>query len=533
MKIKRSFLALAIAGLLSIPFAVAVGEPQNVTGLQANAISASAIGLSWGSARDANGGLVDHYRIYYGKNSVQTAGEGEYENEVDTSNNNTSYVVPNLEPGIQYYFSATAFDNKGVESEAYSLEVNATTLSNAAGEEIPELTEDTTPPTVVRVTAPYKTRVIVELSEPVVLPAEAPESAFSINGQLAVNQVLSVLSVQTDDSGTQVMLETAPQTAGTGYVVTVGVAVMDAAGNPIVSGNTDSGLFTGSDLEAPQEVVQSGMAEAPAEALVTEEPTAETPVTEEPVVEEPAPVAAPLNCGNDTTCFYNNLKTCASATLVEVADQTQTKQEVTGLDGESCVVKHEVASILDLQNPKTVECRIPASSLDARVARITDNTGKLFENEAEARGACTGTYLNEFVQAMFAAAPVADTTPPENITNLVLTFREELEKFIVMLHWVASLNSAGDLVDQILYQSMDRGQNYDAGSSLGSSKTDHEVPNLEGGKEYTFKITTKDASGNESTGVVKSIRLPQTGAAVGLLLMGSVLGAYRALRRKK
>ena len=46
----------------------------------------------------------------------------------------------------------------------------------------------------------------------------------------------------------------------------------------------------------------------------------------------------------------------------------------------------------------------------------------------------------------------------------------------------------------------------------------YELPGMEGGKEYTFKITTKDASGNESVGVVKSIRLPQTGVGVGLLI---------------
>ncbi len=81
--------------------------------------------------------------------------------------------------------------------------------------------------------------------------------------------------------------------------------------------------------------------------------------------------------------------------------------------------------------------------------------------------------------------------------------------------------------------SMDRGKNYDAGKPLGPLVAKNEVANLDGGKEYTFKITTKDASGNESTGVVKSIRLPQTGAGAGLLLLGSLAAAKRLLRRKK
>ena len=53
------------------------------------------------------------------------------------------------------------------------------------------------------------------------------------------------------------------------------------------------------------------------------------------------------------------------------------------------------------------------------------------------------------------------------------------------------------------------------------------------GKEYTFKISTKDDNGNESVGVVKSIRLPQTGVGLGLLLLGSVGVAGRLLRRKR
>jgi hypothetical protein len=102
-----------------------------------------------------------------------------------------------------------------------------------------------------------------------------------------------------------------------------------------------------------------------------------------------------------------------------------------------------------------------------------------------------------------------------------------------MMSWTPSLNTAKDLADQILYMSMDRGKNFDAGKPLGALVAKTEVPNLDGGKEYTFKITTKDASGNESTGVVKSIRLPQTGAGVGLILIGSLAAAKRLLRRKK
>ena len=130
---------------------------------------------------------------------------------------------------------------------------------------------------------------------------------------------------------------------------------------------------------------------------------------------------------------------------------------------------------------------------------------------------------------------VVDTTAPENITDLLLTQKLlELNEYLVTLTWTPSLNTAGDLIDQILYKSLNRGQNYDNGLSLGANATKYETK-LEGGKEYTFKITTKDQTGNESTGVIKSIRLPQTGPA-GIMLITSMLsglGATQVLRRKK
>ena len=131
------------------------------------------------------------------------------------------------------------------------------------------------------------------------------------------------------------------------------------------------------------------------------------------------------------------------------------------------------------------------------------------------------------------AAEEIDITPPEDITNLMLSFKEQLEKFVITMNWTASINTAKDLVDQILYMSMDRGITYDGGKPLGPVVTSHQVPNLEGGQEYTFKVTTKDASGNESVGVVKSIRLPQTGFGAGILVLTSAAAAYQTLRRKK
>jgi len=525
MKTKYSLIALAAAALLAIPLALAAGEPANVTGVTAHPVSATSMGLSWNSSHDSAGGLVNHYRVYYGTVSVQTAGQGDYEHQTDTPNNNTSFTVTGLTAGTTYYFSVTALDSKGLESEAYSLEAHATTSGSAApASGTPSAaTGDTTAPTVAQVAASFKTQVTVTFSEPVKLPASAPQTAFSIAEQVVTANTLAVTGAVLDTTDSKkVNLTTATQKPGVSYIVTAGVGVTDVAGNPIVSGNTDSGLFVGSSSAAPAAVTPP----------IVMPPAQTTPPATTPPVVAP-PVVEPKDCGGDEACFYAQLKTCAPVKMVSVVGQSQTKREVAGPEGANCVLKYEVAGMLDLNNPKTLECKIPTASLGDRVTRVTAKTGKFFTNEAEARQLCTGTELEDFVHSEFTAAPVADTTPPENVTKFTLAFKAEVEKFVIMLRWVASLNSAKDLVDQILYMSMDRGQHYDAGASLGKTVTTHDVPNLEGGKEYTFKLTTKDAAGNESTGVVKSIRLPQTGAAAGLLLLGSLFGAKGLLRKKK
>lgn len=524
MHIKKSLIALAAAAILAIPMGFAAGEPDNVTGLTASPIDSYSVGLSWNSAKTAAGGLVDHYRVYYGIASVQTLGEGDYDHEINTPNNNTSFVISNLAPQTTYYFSVTAVDSGGAESEAYSLEASAATPAEPAAPA--EAGSDEESPVVASALATGRYEVLVSFSEPIVLPAVMPEAAFSIAEQAIATNVLNVTGARVSGENNQkVILQTGEQAPNVSYTVTAGGAVTDLAGNPMISGNTDAAIFLGSSLEGTP---------APEQPVVTE-PVAEVPVAEVPVniletPAAPAESAEPINCGNSWKCFYEYVRTCTSAEMVETTDKTEVRHAV--VPGETnCTLHYEAASILDLENAETLDCVLPKDSMEARARRAMDvEGGSLFEAEAEVRELCAGDYLETFIAGMNAEK--ADTTPPEDVTNLVISFREQMEKFVAMLRWVASLNSAGDLVNQILYMSRDRGSTYDSGKPLGAEVTSHEVPDLEGGKEYTFKLTTKDAVGNESAGVIKSIRLPQTGAAAGLLLFGSALGAGHMLRRK-
>ena len=507
MNTKKIFICLISTLVFTVQVAFAAGAPKNVTDVEATAIDANSIGLTWSGAKDGEGGLVDHYRIYYGAFSVLDAGGGDYENEVDTSNNNTSYVLSELSPDTTYYFSVTAFSSDDLESDEYSLEASASTSEDGEGEsEGEEEGEgDVVSPTVTSVVAPDKSHVKVIFSEAVQLPID-PEVAFGIVEQVNPANTLTIISVVMDAEDAEnktVLLETSEQTPDINYIVTAGVTIKDLADNPIVSGSTDSGLFLGSSVEP---------------AVEGEEPAEDTEPVEEGTEDEKEATEAE-DCTEDMSCFLPHLSDCSAVMLIESDDDHEYKLELTGSDADDCLVKYVASRHPSLLYAGTdMECKVIKGDY-ANVEAYRDAFDIL---------KCTGD-----LAAGYKEVEIKDTTPPENITNLLLTFRENLEKYAVMLSWTASLNTAKDLVDQMIYMSLDRGNNYDSGKSLGALVAKTEVADLDGGKEYTFKVTTKDSAGNESTGAVKSIRLPQTGFGVGLLLLGSVAAAGRMLRRKK
>ncbi len=128
-----------------------------------------------------------------------------------------------------------------------------------------------------------------------------------------------------------------------------------------------------------------------------------------------------------------------------------------------------------------------------------------------------------------------DKISPEDITNFLITFNKQFDKYLLRFAWIPSLNTAGDLIDQILYMSLDKGKTYKRGISLGPETNTYQMKNIEGGRTYTFKITTKDINGNESKGVIKSVTLPKTGPIMIISVLTSVLigGSISIARKRK
>ena len=91
-----------------------------------------------------------------------------------------------------------------------------------------------------------------------------------------------------------------------------------------------------------------------------------------------------------------------------------------------------------------------------------------------------------------------DSTAPANVSDL--TAQPDDEK--VVLNWTPPPDIPGDLSGYNVYYSDDGGETYaPASSSLSKSIEQHEVTSLTNGQLYTFKVSTYDDSGNESTGV--------------------------------
>lgn len=86
----------------------ASGKPSEVSNFEAFPAS-SRVNLVWGAADDDAG--ISHYRIYYGTSSENL------DQQVDTNDNNTTWYVPNLADGTEYFFKVAAVDIENQEGD--------------------------------------------------------------------------------------------------------------------------------------------------------------------------------------------------------------------------------------------------------------------------------------------------------------------------------------------------------------------------------------------------------------------------------
>lgn len=482
--------------------------PDDVENLQIEVYDGAVL-LSWDVATDDT--EVVGYNIYSGPESV-TDEEGEYSNDVIDAEDVIEYLIEDLENGEEIYFAVTAYDAAGNESENYSTEVYGTPDESYG--EAPESEHgaaDEEPPTVSDTQALDNETVSVEFSEAVVLPADEPEMAFSIINN-ATSETLTVNAVEMDPDdvlGQTVLLTTDPQEGGAEYILTAGIQIEDTVGNPIISGTSDTAAFIGSTVEPGSDLTGD---------LPDEDFEAPTVVSAEAIDMNSVQLvfSEPVILDSDPELNF----------FISEVDDATNELSINGVE------RDDTGSIITIETSAQEDIEYSVI-----VSGVLDEAGNAIDDLANTAVFMGNVDMDDDVVIPIEEDPLDDlmedeegsmALTPENVKNLVATL---LNDIVVRLSW--EMPDDPSVIDQILYKSTDGGNNYDAGTPLGTDREEVEVTGLTPGNEYYFKVTTKDVEGNESDGMITHIMLPETGMGVGLLIGASMgLAAFKNRKRK-
>ncbi len=466
--------------------AVDKNPPSDVIGLKGIALNAGAK-ISWDAATDNL--KVAGYQVHYDVKSVQNPGE-KYAFIKDVGNVLT-YNVTGLENGKKYYFSIIAYDEAKNESANWGApEASVTPTADA-----PEA-KDNTAPQVSKATALSKEQVKVVFSEAVVIPKDKPEDAFQIEDEDTL-EPLAILKAEMDEedkNNKTVVLTTAPQTEKSKYKLTVGIDVEDTFGNTIISGTSDTAEFDGSGANKVAEDTKGP-------EVVKVEPMDNTHVI--------VTFNETIVLGIDPSQNFN---------IVEAADATKQLQ-VLGVElGKNTENVEDSSAIVTTSSQAEKKYTVS-------VLGLKDNGGNEISS-SKATGEFTG------VKEVKPPANIEDILPPKDVAKLMAAYVFDAGKYVVNLSWENPVENKTDTKEQLVYMSEDQGTSYAKKASLDGTDTKYSVKDLIPG-EYWFKITQKDAAGNESEGIIKKVTLAETGPELlGLLALSVALGKVVTKRKK-
>lgn len=484
-----------IFGTSAIAFAAATPDEER-PGIVKNLVVTPLDGgakATWDPATDNVG--VKGYQLHYGETPVAAKGEA-YDNIVDVKNV-LEYTLDGLTNDTTYYFSVVAYDEVGNESAKWAKEASITPSSDAGD------TDDTESPQVADAEAINKEEVKVTFSEAVVLPAEDPEDAFTIeiDDTLEPFAVLDAKMDEEDDTGSTVILTTAVQEEGTDYKLTVGIDIEDKSGNSMISGTSDTAIFTGTAVEKEAENLDGPQ-------VVKAESTGNTKV----LVNFNEKIVLSI----DPSENFEVMEEESSESTLQILGVELVKN-TDGIDDAAAIVttspQDEKAYVVVAKKLKDED----GNSLDPTKSSATfDGTAGAAVPDPDGDGETE-----------------TDIVPPSDVAKFLANVVLDGEKYMVTLSWEIPSVNVGDVVDQIVYMSTDKGGNYLKQATLDAEATKYEMANLEAG-EYWFKLTQRDAEGNESDGVLKKVVLSETGpGVVGLILFSLAGGRLVGRKRKK
>lgn len=463
---------------------VGVGGDQKVT-------------LSWDAATDNVD--VTGYEIFYGTSSVATDSASYTMGPIDVGNVLT-YDITGLDNGKPYYFAVTAYDAAGNKSEFYSLEASAT--PSVGGAATPA-GADKVAPTVVNAMAPYKTQVRVTFSEPVMLPANNPQAAFTAKDDF-LGTSLNITKAEMDStnpSGQTVLLTTDEQKKSTKYILTVGIQVEDFAGNPIVSGTSDTASFTASTMTKPAEDVKPAADENPADTIAPTLTNVMVPDGNTVEVTFSEPVVLLTNAAENFI-------------ITDFADNTK----ITNVNKVSIGQNGTMATLTT--DP------LEAKKYNLILIKVKDLAGNamLVQNSATTFDGVAATPVD-------VTPPAGQTMAEEAASDLIA---KAMANMMVNLSWNTKADKMAQVANFVLYMSTDRGTTYGNGVVLAKDLKSYNYNNLKADMVYYFKLTTKNSDGLESEGLVTYLTLPATGPELGfLLLFSGGAGAFFTRKKKK
>jgi hypothetical protein len=550
------------------------GESLTVTGVDTIPEDKSVV-LFWDAVKDDDGNRIAKYEVSYGKKSVSKGESPSYEKTITIEDEGALTLgivrasIENLENERMYYFAIKAIDSTGKKSDEYSEEISSIPTSD---------TESS--PQVEDATALTKNIVKVVFSKKIVLPEDDAEFAFEIKEKDDMEEILSIknvvyktnyfLNAEEDkeklvEADQIIYIETNDdQKEGTEYVVTVSSIIVDENQKPISSASTDSAEFTGiDDTQIPESEKPADPSPTPVASTSTPTPTATaTPPPPTPTATPLAPneKIAPEGAGPPLSFLNGEL-------TVEITKNSKEGiirvEKNTGVPSsfvlkESTAQRKVIPVVYDISfkdnDTRTFSAKItvtpsPADIIKAGItpSELTlfyyDQKKKVWENangESSPDGKSIFVISDHFSQWIVGSettlhAVAEDKTPPEEITNFTFSLKASIENFLINLSWKKSIDSAGDLAVQMLYKSLDNGKTWDNGQEISKDITKFTITS-EPEKEYAVKLTTKDKSGNESEGIIKTIKvpaLPASGAPIFLILGSSLLFAGMLRMRRK
>jgi len=476
--------------------------PSDVSNVKAVA-GDKMVTLSWDAATDNVG--VTGYKIFYGTASVSSDTASYTKGPIDVKNVLT-YDIKDLVNDTTYYFAVTAYDAAGNESEFYSTEVSATPKApGSAG------TAATTPagadniaPKVVSAMATYKNQVKVTFSEGIKLPATKPEAAFSIKDDfLGINIAVSKAELDaTDKSNKTVLLTTADQKKSSKYILTAGIQIQDLAGNPIISGTSDTAFFNGTDLVQPA---------APA-VTTTTEPT-------KPAADAEPPKLVSVNALDSTT-----VEVVFSEPVVLLTNAAENFIITDAADNTKITNVTKVAISQNGTKATLTTDELKAQPYNLIVIKVKDIAG----NAMDAQNSAT-TFNGVATAATTTTTTPAASSVEEAASNLVA---KAMANMVANLSWSPKEDKLAGVANFVIYMSSDRGATYGQGVVLGKDSKNYNFTDLKSDVLYYFKLTTKDPAGNESAGLITTLSLPKTGPELAFLLLFST-GAGAVFTRKK